>query len=85
MNRQSKYYPKKPPYDLFRYLSDFNSVFLDENSEKDLWGTPTFFKMRNSEDIPKFFFKKHYKKLIKKINFPLNRKARPGARQSINK
>ena len=49
----SKYYPKKPPYDLFQYLSDFHSVFLNENSEQDLWGTPTFFKMRNSEDIPK--------------------------------
>ena len=49
----SKYYPKKPPYDLFQYLSDFHSFFLNENSEQDLWGTPTFFKMRNSEDIPK--------------------------------
>ena len=49
----SKYYPKKPPYDLFQYLSDFHSVFLNENSEQDLWGTPTFFKMRNLEDIPK--------------------------------
>ena len=41
-------------HDLCQFLSEFHSVFfLNKNSEQDLWGTPTFFKMLNSEDIPK--------------------------------
>ena len=59
----------------FNICRIFILFFLNENSEQDLWGTPTFFKMRNSEDIPKLqSFSKHYKEIsiFQDLKYPVN-------------